>query len=136
MNASVTWERGWNFTATADRGFRLLLGEPDEAGVGELAFSPIELLLVGLAGCTGIDVIAMLGKKRQAVTGFQVQVRAKRATSHPKRFTEIALRYIVEGENIDPDAVERAIELSQTKYCSATATLTRGVPIRTTYEIR
>ncbi len=136
MNASVTWERGWNFTGTGDRGFRLLLGEPDEVGVGELAFSAMELLLIGLAGCTAIDVIAILGKKQQAVTGLQVQAHGERATSHPRRFTEIALSYIVEGENIDPAALARAIELSQTKYCSATTTLTHGVPIHTSYEIR
>jgi putative redox protein len=136
MNASVTWERGWNFTGTADRGFKLLLGEPNPAGVGEQAFSPMELLLVSLAGCTAIDVIALLEKMQQAVTAFQVRVDGQRAESHPRRFTKINLTYSLEGKGLDPAAVARAIELSQTKYCSATATLTRGVPIHTQYEIR
>jgi putative redox protein len=136
MNASVTWERGWNFTGTADRGFKLLFGEPNPAGVGEQAFSPMELLLVSLAGCTAIDVIALLEKMQQAVTAFQVRVDGQRAESHPRRFTEITLTYSLEGKDLDPAAVARAIELSQTKYCSATATLTRGVPIHTQYEIR
>ena len=135
MDATVTWERGWNFTGTADSGFQLTLGEPDEDGVGKPAIGPMELLLIGLAGCTGIDVISILRKKRQAVRGFQVKVRAKRAAKHPRAFTEIALQYRVQGDNIDPASVERAIELSLTKYCSATATLTKGVPIHSSYEV-
>ena len=135
MDASVTWDRGWNFTGTADSGFRLTLGEPDEDGIGEKAIGPMELLLIGMAGCTGIDVISILEKKRQAVSGFQIRVHAERASEHPRAFTDVAIKYLVQGENIDPAAVEQAIELSLTKYCSATATLTKGVPIHSAYEI-
>lgn len=93
------------------------------------------LVLLGLAGCTAMDVISILRKKRQHVTGFEVQAHAERAEEHPKVFTDVTIRYIVEGINIDPAAVMRAIELSETKYCPAQAMLVQAVPIKHEYEI-
>ena len=135
-DASVKWDHGLTFTGTGGTsGFTLPLGgSPAEGGEND-GFRPMELLLVGLAGCTAMDVISILQKKRQDVTGFEVKAHGERAAEHPKRFTAITIEYIVRGHNIDPAAVERSIELSQTKYCSAYATLSPSVPITHTYRI-
>ena len=130
MEASVIWDHGLSFTGTAGTGFTLPLGGSKDAGGDDEGFRPLELLLVGLAGCTAMDVISILHKKRQDVTGFQVKVHATRATDHPRIFTDILLEYVVRGRRIDPAAVDRAIELSATKYCSASAMLARSANIR------
>src|SRR3990172_7389906 len=130
MDASITWEHDQTFVAEAISGFRLPIGE-DEVGC-----RPMELLLFSLAGCSAVDVLAILKKKRQKVTGFEIKVNSDRSPEHPRRLTSISLNYIVEGKEIDPAAVERAIELSLTKYCSVHAPLTESVPIRSAYEIR
>ena len=134
MEASVTWDHGLSFTGTAGTGFNLPLGGSKDGGGDDDGFRPMELLLVGLAGCTGMDVISILQKKRQDVTGFQVKVHASRATEYPRIFTDIRLEYVVRGRHIDPAAVDRAIELSATKYCSASAMLARAAKIR--HEVR
>jgi len=134
MEASVTWDHGLSFMGTAGTGFTLPLGGSKDGGGDDDGFRPLELLLVGLAGCTAMDVISILQKKRQEVTGFQVKAHASRATEHPRVFTDIRLEYVVRGRRIDPVAVDRAIELSATKYCSASAMLTRVAHIR--HEVR
>jgi putative redox protein len=96
---------------------------------------PVQLLLIGLCGCTGMDVISILKKKRQSFTGVQVRATAERAEEHPKVYTEIHLEFVVTGDGVDPKAVERAIELSQTKYCPASAMLGEAVDITTSYRI-
>jgi putative redox protein len=96
---------------------------------------PVRLLLIGLCGCTGMDVISILRKKRQSFTGLQVKATAERAKEHPKVFTEIHLEFIVTGKDVDPQAVERSIELSQTKYCPASAMLSQAAEITTSYRI-
>jgi len=83
----------------------------------------MEMLLLGLAGCTGMDVISILQKKRQQVTGFAMNLRGYRADEHPKRYTRIEVEYVFQGENLSPEAIARSIELSQTKYCSVSASL-------------
>lgn len=84
---------------------------------------PAELVLVALAGCTGMDVISILKKKKQNVLDFVVNVSGERRPEHPKAWTRLHIEYVVRGHNIDRAAVERAVELSQTKYCSVHATL-------------
>ncbi|MEN6481944.1 MAG: OsmC family protein [Anaerolineaceae bacterium] len=121
MDAKVTWHEGMSFTGTADTGFNVPLGADSGVGGKDDGFRPMELLLVGLAGCTGMDVISILSKKRQNVSNFEVLVHADRATEHPKVFTEIMIEYIVSGKDIDPVAVERAVQLSEEKYCPAQA---------------
>jgi putative redox protein len=96
---------------------------------------PLHLLLIGLCGCTGMDVISILKKKRQSFTGLQVQATAERAEEHPKVYTEIHLTFIVTGKDVDAKAVERSIELSQTKYCPASAMLGETVEITTSFRI-
>lgn len=133
--ATVTWKGDMHFTATTDTGFVLTLDADSGVGGQEMGFRPLELMLVSLAGCTGMDVISILKKKRQEVTGFEVRVTAEQATGFPKVYTEIEITYVVRGGNIDPGAVERSIELSQTKYCPASAMLSKAASIRTRYEI-
>ena len=107
---------------------------PDEDRT-ETGPRPMELLLLGLAGCTAMDVVSILQKKRQPLTGLQVKVNVERAEEHPRVYTQIHLEYVVQGPGVDPRAVERAIELSQTKYCSASAMLEKAAPITTSFRI-
>lgn len=124
MEANVTWKGKMSFEGSASgSGFTLPMGTSIESGGDNDGFRPMELLLVGLAGCTAMDVISILEKKRQDVTGFEIRVQGERATDHPKVFTHIVLEYVVTGHHVDRVAVERAVELSATKYCSAEAML-------------
>ena len=97
---------------------------------------PMELVAIGLAGCTALDVISILQKKRQDVTEFEVQVHAQRAAEFPKVFTNITIEYIVVGHNVEPAAVERSIELSATKYCPVQAMLAGACNIEHKYSIK
>jgi putative redox protein len=94
----------------------------------------MELILLGLGGCTGMDVVSILGKQRQSVEGFEINIDADRTDEHPKRYTEIRLEYVIYGD-VDEKAVARAIELSETKYCSVMAMLGESAKIETTYRI-
>ena len=135
MQASVLWSKGMTFTGTADSGFTVPLGTDPAVGGDNDGFRPMELLVIGLAGCTAMDVISILRKKRADVTGFEVKVNTERANEHPKVVTAFAIHYIVRGRGIDPRAVERALELSQTPYCPAQAMLSKSAPITLSYEI-
>ncbi len=136
MEVNVTWKNKFAFNATGESGFTLPLdGEPAVGGEGN-GFRPMELIAIGLAGCTAMDVISILQKKRQAVTGMKVLVHAERASEHPKVFTHITIEYVVEGHQVDPAAVERSIELSVTKYCPAQAMLGKAVNIDHQYSIK
>jgi putative redox protein len=129
MNANVKWQQRMTFTGTADTGFAVPLGAIPEVGGDNDGFKAIELMLVSLAGCTAMDVISILQKKRQDVRSFDVNVHAERAEEHPRVFTHITLEYIVKGKNVDKIAVERAVQLSAEKYCAAQAMLGKVVPI-------
>jgi putative redox protein len=135
MDASVKWLQGLTFTGTAGTGFNVPLGADSAVGGEDDGFLPMELIAVGLAGCTGMDVISVLQKKRQQVSAFEVRVEAERAAEHPRVFTKMDVKYIVTGAAIDPAAVERAIELSVTKYCPAQAMLSQSVEITHSHEI-
>ena len=97
--------------------------------------SPMELLLVALGGCTGADVVSILEKKRQQVTGYEIEVRAERRAEHPRIYTKIEVVHRVRGHAIDPKAVQHAIELSETKYCSVSAMLRASAHLSMSYEI-
>lgn len=129
MEAQVHWHQRLTFTGSADSGFNLPIGSRPEVGGDDDGFRPMELLLIGLAGCTALDVISILQKKRQDVTAFDVKVHAERADEHPRVFTQITLEYILTGRNIERKAVERAVELSSTRYCSAQAMLDKTATI-------
>jgi len=136
MGAKVTWKGRMSFDGTADTGFTLPLGSDSSVGGDNDGFRPMELFLVGLAGCTAMDVISILRKKRQVVTEFEVTAQAEKADEHPKVFTQIKMEYNLTGKNIDENAVQRAIELSETRYCPAQAMLKHSVTITNTYSIQ
>ena len=135
MEAKVTWKGRLSFTGTADTGFEIPLGASRENGGDADGFRPIELFAVGLAGCTAMDVISILEKKRQRVTTFEVQVHAERAAEHPKVITSAVIEYFVTGRGVEEQALLRAIELSATRYCPAQGMLNRIIPIELKYHI-
>ena len=97
--------------------------------------SPMELLLIALGGCTGADVVSILEKKRQRVTGYDIEVRAERRAEHPRIYTRIEVVHRLRGNNIDPKAVEHAVKLSETKHCSVSAMLSASAKVSMRYEI-
>jgi len=130
MDAKATWHKGLTFTGSASgSGFSVPLGADARVGGQNDGFRPLELLAVGLAGCTGMDVISILEKKRQQVTAFEVRVHADLADEHPHVFTRVLVEYVVTGKGVEREAVERAVSLSETKYCSAQAMLRKATPI-------
>ncbi len=129
MDAKVTWQGKMSFVGIADRGYTLPVDAAPEVGGEAKGFAPFELLSLGIASCTALDVISILEKKRQDVTAFEVRVHGDRATEHPKVFTYLMVEYVVTGHAIDPQAVERAVQLSEEKYCGAQAMFKKVVPI-------
>jgi putative redox protein len=130
--ATVVWQDGLDFSGLTGSGYEFTFsGQSGPAGA-----SPMEMVVAAAAGCTAMDVIGILRKKRQKLTGLAVEVAGIRASEHPMLFTEIEMLYIVTGDSIDPAAVARAIELSQTKYCSVGIMLQNaGVTVRTDFRI-
>ena len=123
------------FTGSADSGFEVPLGSYPEVGGDNDGFRPMELMAVSLAGCTAMDVISILKKKRQEVTDFQVKVETERADQHPKVFTSAVIEYHVAGKEISESAVSRAMELSADAYCPAQAMMGKIIPITLKYFI-
>src|SRR3984893_6946194 len=112
LTAVAKLETGMRFDAQSTTGYHVTLDSNAESGGEGAGFSTMEMLLVGLAGCTGMDVISILRKKRQDVTGYEVHVEGVRAEEHPKVFVEINIEHVVTDHNVQPAAVERAIALS------------------------
>src|SRR5579864_2084190 len=135
MTATVRLETGMRFDAEAGSGHHITLDAAEYGGGHNEGFRPMELLLVGLAGCTGMDVISILRKKRQQVTGYAVHVVGVRAEDHPMVFVEITVVHIVTGHQIQPEAVARAIQLSEERYCGAGAMLGKVAHLTHTYRI-
>ncbi len=124
-NAQLTWVEDMQFVAASDSGHAIVMDSAAEAGGHDSAARPMEVLLMGLLGCTAMDVISILKKKRQPVQGFKIFATGERAAEHPKKYTKIHLEYVAYGD-VDPKALARAVELSETTYCGAIATV-RGV---------
>lgn len=131
MDVKINWLGGLKFEGAADSGFVQTM----ESGPGSSAPAPMEFIAMGLAGCTAMDVISILEKKRQPVKSFEVMVHADRAAEHPKVFTRAVIEYQVTGTGVDEAAVIRAIELSAVKYCPAQAMLVKAFPIQMAYKI-
>ena len=134
MVAKLIWKGdGLLFSGTAASGYIVdLASDLDE---GRPGFGPMELMALGLAGCTGMDVLAILNKKRQKVTDFEVRVHTKNAETHPKVWTWVKIEYIFTGHGIESAAVERAIKLSDEKYCTAQNMIKQVVEIESEYKI-
>ncbi len=122
VQAQLNWTDGLQFIARAGHGPAVVIDTP-EGGGGP---SPMQTVLIGVAGCTAVDVASILQKKRVNMTDFQVNITGERAEEEPKRYTNIYIEYIVHGKDIKPNAVEHAIQLSEEKYCSAMASLNAG----------
>jgi putative redox protein len=135
MDAQVTWQGNMAFDATASSGFHVKLDTAPSVGGEDDGFRPLELMLVSLAGCTAMDVISILRKKRQDVTNFEVRVNAEQTDDHPHVFTKMQVEYVVTGRGVSADAVKRAIELSETKYCPAQAMLGKIIPMELNFTI-
>lgn len=136
MDAQVTWQNRLHFTGMSDNGLSI---ELDGGGAGpdgqKLGMSPMQLLAVSLVGCTAMDVISILEKMRQDVTGFEVKFHGDRSEEHPKVFTDIAVEYVVYGRDLDTTKVEKAVNLSIERYCSVHAMLHKAVPIHSAIRI-
>ncbi|MBD3848788.1 OsmC family protein [Bosea sp. SSUT16] len=133
MKARAKWVEGMAFMGEAGSGHAVMMdGAPDYGG-RNIGIRPMEMLLIGLAGCTGFDVVSILKKGREAVTGCEVEVEAERAASDPKVFTRIHLRYRITGKGLAYAKAERAVTLSKEKYCSASIML--GATAAMSYEL-
>lgn len=135
MKANIVWQEGVSFLGQVGSGHSLLMDGAPEAGGKNLGPRPMEMILLGLGGCTAFDVVHILRKGRQAITGCQVEMNAQRATEDPKVFTRIHLHFIITGKDLDSRQVERAINLSAEKYCSASMMLKATVDITHDYKI-
>lgn len=135
MKANVIWKGNMAFTGTSDSGIPVPLDADAAVGGADGGPRPMELIAIGLAGCTAMDVISILAKKRQQVSSFEVRVDAPRAEEHPKVFTSAVITYVVSGKAIDEASVLRAIELSAKRYCPAQAMFNKVFPMDLRYEI-
>ena len=133
--ATATLVDGMQFVVETGSGHSFTIDSVPEVGGHDTGSRPLELLAAGLAGCTGMDVISILRTMRQKPTGLKVHVTSERATEHPKKFLSIHIEYTVIGYDLAEDRVTRAIELSETKYCTAMASLRPGAPITSSYKI-
>ena len=125
------WQGDLSFQGQNGSGGRVQMGSLGE----DPGISPMELILVGLAGCTGIDVISTLRKQRQPLENLKIRVRGKRAESYPRVYTEIEITYLLWGKGLKQKAIERAIHLSEEKYCSVSAMMQATARISTSYQI-
>jgi putative redox protein len=135
MNISVNWVDGMLMVGKSHSGHSITMDGPPEIGGDNLGVRPMEMLLLGVAGCTMIDVVTTLKKMRQDFTNCETKLSAERADEHPKVFTNIHIEFIVKGHDLDPKKVEKAITLSAEKYCSASIMLGKTASITHDFEI-
>jgi putative redox protein len=135
MKARVKWVEGMAFMAESESGHALIMDGAPDIGGRNLGPRPMEMVLMGAGGCTCIDVVMILQKSRQDVVDCQVELIADRAGDHPKVFTRIHFHFVVTGRKLKPEVVERAINLSAEKYCSATIMLAKTAEVTHDYEI-
>ena len=129
---TATWTGGMRFVYTSDTGHGLVTDAPKEVGGGDTAATPMELLLLGLIGCTGVDVASILDRMKEPLEALEVTAEAERADEHPKVYTKIHLTYHVKGD-LNTKKLERAINLSEKTYCSASAMLGKTAEITSEY---
>jgi len=132
--AKVRLVEGMQFVAEGGTGHAIVLDGDPSVGGRDTGSRPMELLLMGLAGCTAMDVVFILRRKRQPITGLEVSVDAERAPRHPKVYTKIHVEYVIYGD-VDDKAARQAIELSEEKYCSASAMLKKTAEVTWSYKI-
>ena len=135
MKGTVTLQDGSTFEGVAGSGHRVTMDVAPEVGGRNLGLRPMEMVLLGLGGCTAIDVLHMLRKGRQPITDMRVEWDAERADDVPKVFTRIHLHFVLTGAGLDPHKIERAINLSASKYCSASMMLNKTAEMTHDFEI-
>ncbi len=135
MQARVKWVEDASFLGITDSNHAVLMDGPPDAGGRNLGPRPMEMLLLGAGGCTAFDVVAILKKSRQAVSGCEVSIQAERADKEPKVFTKMHFHFTVRGKGIKPEQVEKAIKLSAEKYCSASIMLGKTAVMTHDFEI-
>lgn len=135
MECMVKWDGDARFVATTGSGHQVRMEGAAELGGEDQAPRPMELILAGAGGCTAYDVVLILKRGRHAVSGCEVQMHAERADTDPKVFTRIHYHYVVSGQNLKQEVVERAINLSADKYCSASVMLGKTAQITHDFEI-
>lgn len=135
MKARVKWVEGICFMGEADSGHAVIMDGAPEVGGRNLGMRPMEMLLVGMGGCSSIDVVTILKKSRQAITDCVAEITAERADEIPKVFTKIHVHFVVTGKALNPAQVERAVNLSAEKYCSASIMLGKAAQISHDFEI-
>ena len=135
MNISVNWIDGLFMVGKSDSGHTITMDGPPESGGENLGVRPMEMLLLGVAGCTMIDVVTTLKKMRQDLSHCETKINAERATDHPKVFTDIHIQFVVKGKDLDPKKVDKAITLSAEKYCSASIMLGETATITHDFEV-
>jgi len=133
--AYVRWAGKMTFVGRAGSNHLVPMDSGPEFGGESSATKPMELLLVSLGGCTGMDVVSILNKMRQDVTAVELNITAERSEEHPKPYTRIDIEYVVAGRELDAEKVKHAVELSQEKYCSVTAMLGKACPINYTVRV-
>lgn len=135
MKARVKWIEQASFMAESESGHALVMDGPPEYGGRNLGVRPMEMLLMGMGGCTAFDVVMILNKARQDIVDVEVELNATRAESVPKVFTDIHVHFVVKGRELNEQQVRRAVELSAEKYCSASIMLGKTANITHDYEI-
>jgi putative redox protein len=135
MKCRIKWIQDVMFVGESGSGHSVVMDGAQEAGGRNLGFRPMEMLLLGLGGCSAFDVVMILKRGRENVTDCVVELEAERADTDPKVFTKIAMHYIVTGKALDPQKVARAVNLSADKYCSASAIIGKTAEISHTIEL-
>ena len=135
IEAKVTYVDGLQFVGEAASGHAIVMDGDKEVGGRNTGARPMELLLIGLGGCSGMDVVSILKKKKQEINGVEIKVKGEKAENYPKKFTDMDIEFIVRGRNVSDDAVKRAVELSMEKYCSVKATLEGSAKVTWSHKI-
>jgi putative redox protein len=135
MKATVTWQNNMVFVGQPASGFPIQMDSDPSYGGTNSGVRPMEMIALGLAGCTAMDVLSILQKKRQQVTQFEVKMDAPRSPEYPMVFTSAVITYVVTGKKISEEAVRRSIDLTATKYCPAQIMLEQAFPMELHYEI-
>lgn len=135
MNALVKWVDNMTMTGESGSGHTVVMDGAIELGGKNLGARPMEMLLLGMGGCTLIDVVSTLAKMRQSISQCSVQIKAERATEHPKVFTSIELHFVIKGTDLNPTKIAKAIDLSAQKYCSASIMLGKTAVITHNFEL-
>jgi putative redox protein len=135
LEAKVTYVDGLQFVGEAASGHAIVMDGDKEVGGRNTGARPMELLLIGLGGCSGMDIVSILKKKKQEIKGVEIKVKGEKAENYPKKFTDIDIEFIVRGRDVSEDAVKKAVELSMEKYCSVKATLEGSAKVTWSWKI-